>query len=85
MSILLGLVAVAAAQPTTATPATPSSDKQICKRVEENFTGSRLGKAKKVCRTASEWRQMDAETARAINKTKSLGLAEPFAHDSQGR
>lgn len=83
LSVLIFLTASAQAT-ATATPV-PAAEKLICKRVDEDTTGSRLAGSRRVCRTAYEWRAFDAETQRALNKTKDKGMAEPFAHESQGR
>ena len=58
-----------------AAPAAPEI-KLICKRVEENSTGSRLVRAKRICRTTAEWRALDDETSRALNRTKGKGLVD---------
>ena len=85
MFSVLGLLAAATVQTGTTTPAVAPVEKQICKRIEEDTTGSRLGRTRRICRTQAEWRALDDATARAINKTKAIGLAEPFGHEGQGR
>ena len=85
MFSVLGLFAVAAVQGATTTLATAPAEKMICKRTEEDTTGTRLAKTRRICRTQAEWRAMNDATARALNKSKNIGLAEPFAHEGTGR
>lgn len=56
MSFLLAtlVLAVSPAQETPAPAEAPKEEQKICKT--EGFSGSRI-KAKRVCRTASEWRE----------------------------
>lgn len=84
MLSLLGLISAATVQAAAPAPAAIPTEKLICKRIEEASTGSRLGKTKRICRTQAEWRAMDDETARAINKTKANGLTDPNSM-AQGR
>ena len=76
---VIGLIATATAQAATAAPVAVPTEKLVCKRVEEASTGSRLGKTRRICRTQAEWRAMDDETSRAISKTKSVGLTDPYS------
>ena len=73
--LILGLIMVAAADP--ATPAPPQEEKLVCKRIDDNSTGWRVQKARKVCRTAAEWRALDDETQRALGKAKDKGMFDP--------
>jgi hypothetical protein len=67
------MVAVAA----QATPAPTQEEKLVCKRIDDNSTGWRVQKMRKVCRTAAEWRALDDETQRAIGKAKDKGMFDP--------
>ena len=71
---IIGLAVALAAVPST--PAVPEV-KLICKRLEDNSTGTRLAKSKRICRTAAEWRAIDDETSRALRRTKDKGLVDP--------
>jgi hypothetical protein len=71
------IFAAAAAQTGPAVTVTAPVEKLICKRVEDPSTGSRLGKSRRVCQTATEWRAESDETVRAINDTKDKGLFDP--------
>jgi len=66
-------LAAAATEPSA--PAAPPV-KLICKRIEDDSTGSRLGKSKRICRTSAEWRALDDETYRALQNTKNKGLID---------
>lgn len=66
---------VAVADP--AAPTAVPQEKLVCKRIDDNSTGWRVQKVRKVCRTAAEWRIIDDETYRALNKTKDKGLFDP--------
>lgn len=73
--LILGLVMIAVADP--ATPTAPQEEKLVCKRIDDNSTGWRVQKVRKVCRTAAEWRALDDETQRAIGKFKDKGMFDP--------
>jgi hypothetical protein len=72
MRVLIALpVAVALAAVPAAAEKTPQpNDKIICKRNETYATGSRLSRPKKVCMTASEWKQTEDEKDRTIRKVQ---------------
>jgi len=44
-------------------------ERQVCRRIDA-ATGSRLG-ARRVCRTAAEWRAMEEEEQRAVRAARS--------------
>ena len=75
--ILSFIGAATAAQATETVTLASQPEKMVCKRIEEDSTGFRLGRTKRVCRTKTEWRALDKETARALNKAKSQGLLDP--------
>ena len=58
-------------------PAPPAQEKLVCKRIDDNSTGWRVQKLRKVCRTAAEWRALDDDTQRAISKAKDKGMFDP--------
>jgi len=58
----------------TAQTATVEKDEVVCKRVDAP-TGSRAG-AKKVCRTASEWRKLQEGARETVESVQSQGRAE---------
>ena len=69
---LVSLAAAVTADPSATTE--PKSEKMVCRRVNDNSTGWRLESNRKVCRTAAEWRSVDDETQRALNKAKDKGM-----------
>ena len=76
---MIGILAFGAALVTNpaADAVAPPAEKLVCKRVEEDSTGTRLGRMRRVCRTAADWRILDDETTAAINRTKDKGLFDP--------
>ena len=78
MRIMVALpVAVAlAATPALAEDNAPAEDKIVCKRNETYTTGSRLSRPKKVCRKATEWKQLEDEKDRTIRKVQD-GRLDP--------
>ena len=73
--LILSLIMAAAADPAIPTPA--PEEKLVCKRVDDNSTGWRVQKVRKVCRTKAEWRALDDETQRALGKAKDKGMFDP--------
>ncbi len=71
MRMILAAAALAAA--TSATAETPRQNqdeqRQVCRRIDA-VTGSRLG-ARRVCRSAAEWRAMEEEEQRAVRASRS--------------
>lgn len=64
-----GLLTVSIALTLVSTPAFAADDpkeKKICKRTDEGRTGSHLRGASRVCRTASEWRDLEDGVERDI-------------------
>lgn len=51
-------------------PKQRSEDKIVCKRHETYLTGSRLSRPKKVCMTASEWKQTEDEKDRTMRRVQ---------------
>ena len=52
-------------------------DKPICKRVYEADTGSHFTSSKRVCRTALEWKELEGETQRTMQRLRDNGGASP--------
>ena len=73
--IVLSIMIAAMADP--APPAPPAQEKLICRRIDDNSTGWRLQKQRKVCRPAAEWRALDDGTYQVLNQAKSKGLFDP--------
>ena len=66
MPLLLSvLVAMGVAVAPGSAAAEPAEEKQVCKRVKTMETGSTIReRAKRVCRTVSEWKEIEAENRR---------------------
>lgn len=56
--LIAGSLAATSATLPAPTPAKPMAEKKICKR--SAATESRMG-AKRICKTAAQWRQMDSK------------------------
>jgi hypothetical protein len=72
LSMRMIWVAAAVAVGTAAAAETPKSqddERRVCRRID-GATGSRLG-ARRVCRTAAEWRAMEEEEQRAFRAARS--------------
>ena len=52
-------------------------DKLVCKRTEVGFTGSRIGRPKKTCMKASEWRELEKGAEASLRKVQSGGTNAP--------
>jgi hypothetical protein len=55
-------------------PKKPPEDKIVCKRVYQADTGSHFTSSERVCHKASEWKDLEDETARTMRQL----------HDSHG-
>lgn len=75
--LTLVIMLVAVSEPAQAPAGPASTEKLICKRIDDNSTGWRVQSNRKVCRTAAEWRALDDETYRAVNRAKDKGLFDP--------
>ena len=51
----------------------PREDKVICKRQQDADTGSHLGFSKRVCRKASEWKELEDGTEQTIQQIRDRG------------
>ena len=56
-----------------------AEDKMVCKRIKEPDTGSHFRSSKRVCATASEWKERDAELQRSLRESSTKGLVDPNA------
>jgi hypothetical protein len=73
----LALIATPALAADPANPATPTKDKKVCKRSEEGSTGSHLRRSPMVCRTATEWRELEDYTERTLREAgETSGINE---------
>ena len=83
---LLVLAAAAATPSATAQQPTPAApqEKLICKRQVDADTGSHFSRSKRVCMKASDWKQLDDETQRAITNIKNRGGLEPVPLQGMG-
>lgn len=86
--MLLLVLAAAAVEPSAAAPqpiqqAAPQ-EKVICKRQVDADTGSHFSRSKRVCMKASDWKQLDDETQRAITTIKNRGGLEPVPIQTMG-
>lgn len=70
-AIAVGTAAVAE------TPRVKEDEKRVCRRIDA-VTGSRLG-ARRVCRTAAEWRAMEEEEQRAFRAARPGANLNPPA------
>lgn len=73
MAVAIGSLCISA----PATAAEPAEDKRVCKRVLDTNTGSNFRGTNKVCRLASEWKQIEEEKERTMRKIKDGGGADP--------
>lgn len=82
-----GLIAFPVAVALAWTPALAAEEKQpedkiVCKRTATtSYTGSHLGRPKKTCRRASEWKELDEEKDRTLRKVQDgrLNPDQPVA------
>ena len=86
--MLLLVLAAAAVEPSAAAPqptqqAAPQ-EKVVCKRQVDADTGSHFSRSKRVCMKASDWKQLDDETQRAITNIKNRGGLEPVPIQTMG-
>lgn len=77
MRLLLGvLTAVLLSAPAGAADPKPQpADKVICKRVYDADTGSHFTSSKRVCHTASEWKELEDGNARTMRTLRDNGGA----------
>jgi hypothetical protein len=59
-------------------------EKVVCKRQVDADTGSHFSSSKRVCMKASDWKQLDDETQRALTTIKNSGGLEPVPIKSMG-
>lgn len=50
-----------------------AEEKLVCKRVYDADTGSHFTSSKRVCHTALEWRELEAETQRSMQRIRDNG------------
>jgi hypothetical protein len=62
----------------------PREDKVICKRQQDADTGSHLGFSKRVCRKASEWRELEEGTEQTIQIMRDRGSRGKLAPSMGG-
>lgn len=55
----------------------PAEDKRICKRDRSHDTGSHLSRPRKICMKASEWREMEQESQRNIDRLRDRRGVDP--------
>ena len=67
----LGIATAAAAKD-------PPEDKIVCKRQQEADTGSHFASPKKVCMKKSEWKELEDQTERTMDKVRNSGSAGPL-------
>ena len=69
LSVLMAMSV--AAEPGSAAPE-PAEEKQVCKRVKNMETGSTIRqRSARVCRTASEWKEIEAENRRNVMRERT--------------
>lgn len=75
---LLALAALLMAnEPAAATETAGESDKLVCKRIDQEATGSRLSGRRKVCMKASEWRLAEEQSRRAMRAVRDRSGVNP--------
>ena len=79
MSVIAGLVVLIGAASAEASTQAAPVDKMVCKRIDQHETGSHMSGPRKVCKKASEWRALDAETQRAMRDVRSRSEMDPDA------
>ena len=79
MSVIAGLVIFLGAAGAEAAAQAPAEDKMVCKRIDQHETGSHMSGPRKVCKKASEWRALDAETRRAMRDVRGINEMDPDA------
>jgi hypothetical protein len=79
--IFFAVQPAAAQQPTQ--QATPQ-DKVVCKRQIDADTGSHFSSSRRVCMKASDWKQLDEETQRALTKISNRGGISPVPVQGMG-
>ena len=79
MSVVAGYAIFLGAAATQGDPVAPAEDKMVCKRIDQGETGSHMSGPRKICKKASEWRALDAETQRAMRDVRSRMTLDPAA------
>jgi len=82
---LLALLACASlGYSTMAVAKDPPEDKVVCKRQQDADTGSHFASTKKVCMKKSEWKAMEDQAERTMDKIRNGGSAGPLSAGSGG-
>ena len=59
-------------------------DKIVCKRQQDADTGSHFSGTKKVCMKKSEWKELEDQAERTMDKIRNGGAAGPLNAGSGG-
>ncbi len=77
VSVSMALILVSAPAFANEMPEAPK-DKRICKVTEEGRTGTHLGGRSKVCRKASEWKELEDNTERSLREIDDRRAPDSF-------
>ena len=78
--LLLGTTAVQAKDPASGS----DPDKVVCKRVYDADTGSHFQSSKRVCRKASEWREIESGNERLVQQVRDGGSVSGMTSSGGG-
>lgn len=68
--LMFSLLSAGVCAPALAADPQPADDKMVCRKDRSFNTGSNLSRPRKVCMKASEWKELDDESARNIDKLR---------------
>jgi hypothetical protein len=77
MNVLALAVLLMVNEPAAATETAGENEKLVCKRIDQEATGSRLSGRRKVCMTASEWRLAEEQSRRTLRAIRDRSGVNP--------
>ena len=77
MNSLALAVLLMANEPAVAAASADDSEKLVCKRIDQEATGSRLSGRRKVCMKESEWRLAEEQSRRTLRAIRDRSGVQP--------
>jgi hypothetical protein len=77
MNALALAVLLMANEPAVAAASPDDSEKLVCKRIDQEATGSRLSGRRKVCMKESEWRLAEEQSRRTLRAIRDRSGVQP--------
>ena len=77
MNALALAVLLMAKEPAVAAASADDSEKLVCKRIDQEATGSRLSGRRKVCMKESEWRLAEEQSRRTLRAIRDRSGVQP--------